>query len=1453
MSKVGRRFSGRLTFGFVPAILVASVAACACIYYWNFESRFHSASNGWLIVLGAASLAAVTVAGLGMIGRHRRARFFKERYRANAELHELFDEAPVPCREIDANGIIRRVNRAECVLLGYAADEIVGRPAWTLLAQDLQEKGRDDVRKKLASEKPLEPYERRLVCRDGREVWVHTNETYVRNEEGGIEGIRTAMIDITQRKRADAALRSSEERFRNLFENNLNAVALHEIVLDEKGDPVDYIFLQANAAFERHTGRRVEDITGRRATEAFPGIRDTHAIETYGKVALTGEAAAFEIFVEPMQSHFSVIAFKTGERQFAAVFEDITGRKQVEEEREVTVRLLELVNGHNNLHGLMESVTLLLRDWSGCEAVAIRLKSGDDFPYFETRGLPAQFVRAESRLCHFDGDGKVVRDGEGNPVLDCMCGNVLCGRFDPAKRFFTAKGSFWTNSTTDLLAATTDADRQARTRNRCNGEGYESVALLPMRVAGDTLGLLQMNYRRRDRFTAGRIEFLERLADSLAITLAHRMANEEIHRNERKFRSYIDNAPLGIFVADKTGRFIEVNPMGNQMLGYSEGELLQLHIADVLASDDREAGARRFATVIEKGPSEAEAHFQRKDGAEFWVAIRAVKLADHRFMAFVRDITEDKRAHEALKESELRLKTLVQEAPVAISISRDGIGLQANQKLVQLLGLQNAGQFAGRSVIEYFAPERREEAKKHIRNRSLGIPGADQFESILVRPEGHQFPIHMATARIPLTDGIADMTIITDITERKRAEDALREGEARFAKIFRESPMPMAIRDMESGRYIEVNDRLLALTGYSREDVHGHTPGEVGWMTDGDDAENIRPIRTNGSVSDREIRVRLKNGGEAIWMYSAHVAQVGGKRCILSASVDITRRKEAEESLRLNEAQFRSLSEVLQYLGATTKDFLDFALAEAVRLTNSQFGYIFLYDAAKQQFVLNTWSSGAMREGRIAVPLTCYELYNAGSKEGAVSNRRPIIRNDLRPAGSAEAGPPKAEDPPSRFLAIPVFSGDRIVAVVAVANKKRDYGERDVGPLRLLMEAAWKVVEQRNAEAALEQSEAQFRQAQKMEAVGQLAGGLAHDFNNILAAVLMYLGLLQEEPSMDPGTRASLKELERDVRRGTALVRQLLAFSRRQAMEPRIIDLKELLLGLSKMLRRLLSENIELIFESPEGLPPVKADAGMLEQVVMNLCVNARDAMPRGGRLNLLLESVDISAEAAASNIEARTGRFLRLRVADTGCGMSESTLQRIFEPFFTTKDVGKGTGLGLATVYGIVKQHKGWVEVQSAVGSGTTFLVYLPASEEAAEMADDAENSRAIPGGSETVLVVEDEDSLRAVTMAALRRHGYKVFGAANSVAARRLWEGHRSEIHLLFTDQVIPGDLTGRELAAMLRADKRGLKVIICTGYSQESTVPASDKDPCVAMLQKPFNVQQLLDSVRRCLDSS
>lgn len=381
--------------------------------------------------------------------------------------------------------------------------------------------------------------------------------------------------------------------------------------------------------------------------------------------------------------------------------------------------------------------------------------------------------------------------------------------------------------------------------------------------------------------------------------------------------------------------------------------------------------------------------------------------------------------------------------------------------------------------------------------------------------------------------------------------------------------------------------------------------------------------------------------------------------------------------------------------------------------------------------------------------------------------------------------------------------------------------------------------------------EEQLRQSQKMEAVGQLSGGIAHDFNNILTIIQGHVSLMEFEPDLKSELRHSLAAIRQATDRAASLTRQLLAFSRRQRMHANTFDLNEAVSNMTRMLDRIVGEDIVMQIHCAGEPTMIHADVGMIEQVLMNLVVNSRDAMPKGGRLVIETTNVKVDADAVAKSPQARPGNFVRLTVADTGAGIAPEVLPRIFEPFFTTKDVGKGTGLGLATVYGIVQQHQGWIEVSSEIGNGTTFQIYLPPSEEIPqhESAPDLPSTR---GGNETILLVEDETAVRALVSSALSRLGYRILEAASGIEALELWKKHRDEIQLLFTDMVMPHGVSGRELSEHLRSDKPDLKVIYASGYSAEVIEPDFELEDGLNFIAKPFDPVKLTRIVRTQLDS-
>ena len=432
--------------------------------------------------------------------------------------------------------------------------------------------------------------------------------------------------------------------------------------------------------------------------------------------------------------------------------------------------------------------------------------------------------------------------------------------------------------------------------------------------------------------------------------------------------------------------------------------------------------------------------------------------------------------------------------------------------------------------------------------------------------------------------------------------------------------------------------------------------------------------------------------------------------------------------------------------------------------------------------------------------------------------------------------------------------GDHDVDVEAMQAGAADYLVKDQITPQLMERVIRHSIERKGAEVALRRSEEQLRQSQKMEVVGRLAGGIAHDFNNILSVILSYSDLLAAELETDGPMQGYVEEIKGAGLRAKELTRQLLAFGRGLVLQPRVVDLNEVVAGMEKMLRHVIGEDVELTSLPAPVRCKIMVDPGQMEQVIMNLAVNARDAMPQGGKLTIETAAIPRQEPGAAQRQGVKpSGPRVMLAICDTGTGMNEATQARIFEPFFTTKEAGKGTGLGLATVFGIVQQSRGTISVDSEPGKGTTFKVHLPAADgpvvaRAAVSVLEAGTLR----GSETILVVEDEEHVRVVARTILRKYGYSVLEAQSGGDALRLCEHHKSTIHLLLTD-VVMARMSGLQLAERLLRVRPGIKVLYMSGYTDDSVVRHGVLDATISFIQKPITPEALARKVREALGSA
>jgi two-component system cell cycle sensor histidine kinase/response regulator CckA len=643
-----------------------------------------------------------------------------------------------------------------------------------------------------------------------------------------------------------------------------------------------------------------------------------------------------------------------------------------------------------------------------------------------------------------------------------------------------------------------------------------------------------------------------------------------------------------------------------------------------------------------------------------------------------------------------------------------------------------------------------------------------------------------------------------DRTARRAAEQALRESEARYRRIVETTSDGVVVTDVNA-TLTYVNDRAAAMLGYDAAELLGRPLVELVPAETCADMEAMFAQQEQGvAVHTERTFVRKEGRRICVHIDSAAIFDNAGRyEGRLAMLRDVTARRDADEALRVSEARLARLAEsgLMGIIVANSSG----AIVEANDTFLAMLGYARADVAA-----------GALDWAKLTPP--------------EWSTHYLIIGDELRLHGRSA---PREKE----YLR---KDGTRVPVLVGVATLDPPYA----------ISIAIDLSDRKRAERQLRETEDQLLQAQKMEAVGRLAGGVAHDFNNLLSVILTCSEFLLDEMKPHDPMREDAEEIQKAAQRAANLTRQLLLFSRQQVIEPKVLDLNVLLTEMHKLLERVLGEDVELQTRTARSLGRVMVDPTSIEQVVMNLVVNARDAMPKGGKLTIETGDVVLDDEFARTHIGVELGPHVMLAVSDNGVGMDKATVARIFEPFFTTKEMGKGTGLGLSTVFGIVKQSGGTVWVYSEPQHGTTFKVFLPRIDAPTDVIQSTLPPATLRG-SETILLVEDEAQVRAVARGILVRRGYDVLEASNAGEALLLCERHPSVIHMLLTDVVMP-QMSGPELAKRLARERPCMKVLCMSGYTDDSIVRHGVLEQHFAFLQKPITPDTLTRKVREVLDA-
>ena len=1219
----------------------------------------------------------------GLIGIGRDITQRKELEERNRRLAVLVEQTSDAIVSFDLNRRVTSWNRAAERLFGYTEQEMIGAVTSLLIPPELEDEARL-MRERAIRDETVSRYETTRLHKNGSRIAVSLSLSAIRDAEGNVLGWATVTRDITDRKQTEQKLKESEVRYRSLFESTQEGVALHRLICNDEGRAIDYEIVDVNPAYTQQTGVLAEVARGSRASVLY-GAGEAPYLERYAPVARGGGSISFETYFAPLGRHFQISVFSPKMGYFATVFADITERKFREGVQDLMGRFIVDADTPGDFRATIRRITQGLQEWSGFEAVGLRLRDGEDYPYYETCGFPPAFVEHERRLCAHDSDGTVLRDDSGSPVLECMCGNILCGRFDPAKPFFTAHGSFYANSTTALLASTTEVDRQARTRNRCNGEGYESVALIPLRAGDQVFGLLQFNDHRKDRITSKWITHVEQMADTLAIVLSRRSVEEKLKADEKKYRDLFSEMGQGFAVielvltdSDRPIDYatLEINKAFERMLETRREDVVGRLASESLPPAELKSWLGIFGRVGLDGIPEHYEQYSPVNGKYF----RGYAYSPRRKQVAVifEDISDRKKIEDKLRESEERYRSIVENAYDAILLTEEGgtgTILSANSAACRMFGQTEAELCAvGRNSIADPSDPRLLHALE-VRARTGSFHG----ELTLVRSDGSRFPAEVRSS-VFFERGGRKLTsmIVHDLSPEVAAREQI---------------------SFQAGLLQKVSQAVIAT------DLAGHI---LFW---------------NGAATDLYGWTEREALGELI---SKLITPAGA-------------RHEAEQ-------QFADL---------------------------------------------------ARGDGRTSETLVC-------DKRG------------------------------------------RVFPVQVSTSPIMDESGNQVGIVGL----SYDLTERKQAAEEQQKLQAQLQHAQKMESVGRLAGGVAHDFNNMLGLILGHAEMALQQIDSSHLLHNALEEIYKAAERSAVLTRQLLAFARKQTIAPRVIDLNQTVGGMIAMLRRLIGENVQLVWKPSADLWPIKMDPSQIDQILTNLCVNARDAIADVGTITIETDTTVIEEVEDADHPTVR-GEHVVLVVQDSGSGMDTETQSHLFEPFFTTKEVGKGTGLGLATVYGIVKQNEGSIHVQSAPNQGTKVSIYLPRCVERVERAAQGEVAARSLRGEETILVVEDEASSLKLIKRMIEQQGYTVLAAGSPAEAIRIAQERAGEIHLLMTDVVMP-EMNGRELAKSLLSLHPRLKCLFMSGFTADVIAEHGVLERGMQFIQKPFSSKSLGAKVRETLDN-
>ncbi len=1352
----------------------------------------------------------------------------------NSELRhrQIVDCASDTIYRISTNGHFTFINPSAAALVKRSVEECEGLHFLELVREDCRNQASDFYRQQIAEKIPVTYFEFPAVAKDESEVWIGQNVQLV-IEGGKVVELQGIARDITTRKEIERQLLESEQRYRLLFEANPLPMWVYDVESLE--------FLAVNNAAVNHYGFSREEflamtIKDIRPQEDVPTLLESLSNVTDGlKEAgtwrhLKKDGTIIDVETTPHTLDFA------GRPARIVLAVDITERKRAEEA---------LSREQYLMRALMGNIpdAIFFKDPQGRflrvnKALATKHKHASTEEAVGKTDF--DFFLKESAQTRYDQEQEIIRSGQ--PLVDVEEEELWPDRLPT-----------WTSTTKmplrdeqDQIVGTFGVSRDITERKRAEKERSRLVAIL-------------------------------------------------------------ESTPDFVATADVDGHVLYINRAGRKMLGIGEEEdITGMRISDAHPQWALEVvQSELFPTILKEGIWSGETAFLSRDGRE--IPISQVALA-HRtpegeteFLSTVaRDITERKHAESEILLQKARFQQLFENAPMGIlRVDQNDIVLDANKEFEAIFQF-SLSEMRGRPINEIVLSKAQREEGTALSARALQGEIIDQ-ETVRQRKDGTLIPVHIYGVPIVVNQKLVGVfAIYVDLSERKRLEE---ERQAVF-EIIQGAIFTSDLGDLFKLIHKSISSLLyaencfLALHDPATDLMHYEF-----WIDKFDPCPEPRLVgkgfgsyilRTGQPMLlDRELTEEFVRRGEVEKSGTASASWLGVPLRTLSRTIGVLvvqhyedehiysqsdlefltsvgsqialaiERKQAEQALQ--EANKRALTEYerlierIASLGQTLGSARDLtiifrALRDFAAASVPCDGLLVsLYEREKQaRRVIYCWTDNEELNLKNVIEVPVGE----GITGKAIRSGNVIIDNNFKPLVGAKGKPvllgERADDsiPRSALIAPMTVMGRTVGCVEVQSHQIGAYVQEHATAMRMAANLTANAVENVTLIEREQAQEEQLRQAQKMESIGTLAGGIAHDFNNLMTAVTGYSDLALRSLTGDNSLRSKIEEIKKAGERAAALTRQLLAFSRKQMLQPKVLDLNTVVTGMAQMLPRLIGEHIDLRFRLGDSLGQVKADPGQIEQVVMNLAVNARDAMPEGGVLTIKTENVQLTGKFGHRDLSVEPGQYVMMDVSDTGSGMDTETQSHIFEPFFTTKEVGKGTGLGLSTVYGIVKQSGGSLWVYSEVGKGTNFKICLPRVDVLVESAEIVCKTEDAPRGQETVLLVEDEDVVRNLSKEILETYGYSVLVASNGREGLRVGSEFRGAIDLVITDVIMP-QMSGREMAEGLRTIRPDTRVLFMSGFTDDAIVNHGAVDEKVFFIQKPFSPEALATKAREVLD--